>query len=205
MTDDHCDVLLFDLGGVIVELAGLPHWTSWTGDAQSEEQIWERWLRSPTVRSFESGRSTPEDFAASIVSEFQLPVSAAEFLEIFAAWPVGTLEGALELLMELRGRPQRVACFSNTNALHWPRYLDDMELRHHFDEHFASHELGVLKPDIEAFREVARRLDCAPERILFLDDNRLNVDGARSAGLRAERVRGAAEARACLRRLGVLA
>ena len=197
-----CEVLLFDLGGVIVQLSGLPRWAAWTGDRLSEEEIWERWLRSPAVRTFESGRCTAEDFASRLVAEFELPIGPEEFLTAFSDWPTGTYSGALELLQQLRAGPHQLACFSNTNAVHWPRFLEEMELRHHFDEHFASHELGMLKPDVEAFLEVARRLGCAPEAILFLDDNRLNVEGARRAGLRAERVSGVGGARDCLRLLG---
>ena len=40
--------------------------------------------------------------------------------------------------------------------------------------------------------------------VLFLDDNQVNVDGARAAGFRSERTRGVAEARAALVAAGVL-
>ena len=198
------EVLLFDLGGVIVELSGLPQWAEWTGGRSRDEELWRRWLCSPSVRAFESGRCTPEDFAVRLVAEFDLPLEPTEFLAAFAAWPRGPYAGALELLRQLQSRPFRLACFSNTNSLHWPRFLDEMELRHHFDAHFASHELGVLKPDVEAFREVTRRLGCPPRGILFLDDNTLNVDGARRAGLRAECVSGVEGARQRLHQLGLL-
>ena len=44
----------------------------------------------------------------------------------------------------------------------------------------------------------------APEAILFLDDNQINVDGARAVGLRAELVRGVDQARRALRTAGLL-
>ena len=46
--------------------------------------------------------------------------------------------------------------------------------------------------------EIVAALGCAPDRILFLDDNEINVLGARAAGLRSECVAGVAEARAIL-------
>jgi putative hydrolase of the HAD superfamily len=61
-----------------------------------------------------------------------------------------------------------------------------------------------VKPDREVFDRVAARLDAPHERILFLDDNLVNVEGARAAGLRSERARGVDEARAVLVRAGVL-
>lgn len=41
-------------------------------------------------------------------------------------------------------------------------------------------------------------------RLLFLDDNDLNVEAARAAGLQAQRVRGVEEARSALSTAGVL-
>ncbi len=189
-------MLLFDLGGVIVELAGVPVWKEWTG--QSDHEIWERWLYSPAVRRFERGSSSSDEFAREIVREFDLPVDPATFLAQFERWPTGPFPGALELLAELEDR-FRLACLSNSNALHWPRFLSDMHLGEAFHHHFVSHELGALKPDLEVFELVVERLGCAPERILFLDDNQLNVDGARAAGLHAERAEGVAGAREVLR------
>ena len=146
------EVLLLDIGGVLVELSGLPQWRAWTG--LEDDEGWHRWLHSPAVRAFESGRSSADEFGVQMVDEFDLPVSAEEFVEAFAAWPTGLLEGASDLLRELRDQPFRLACFSNTNELHWPRFIDDFGLRASLDVHFASHELGLLKPDAESFTEV---------------------------------------------------
>jgi len=41
-------------------------------------------------------------------------------------------------------------------------------------------------------------LGCPAEQILFLDDNQINVDGARAAGLLAERAVGVTQAQAIL-------
>ena len=200
---DSYDVLLFDLGGVIVELTGLPVWQRWRGGGESDEESWEQWLRSPAVRAFESGQSSTAEFGRDIVREFELPVDAETFLAEFERWPRGPYPGALELLTEL-GERYRLACLSNCNELHWPRFTGEMGLRRVFDRLFASHELGVLKPDREVFERVAAALAAEPERIFFLDDNRLNVEGARAAGLRARRVQGPEAARATLCELGVL-
>jgi HAD superfamily hydrolase (TIGR01509 family) len=59
-------------------------------------------------------------------------------------------------------------------------------------------ELGRSKPDPEAFRRLATRLKCAPDEMLYLDDDATYVAGARGAGLLADRVGGAADVRASL-------
>jgi putative hydrolase of the HAD superfamily len=197
------DVLLFDLGGVLIELAGVDRMLELTAHALSVDELWVRWLASEGVRQFESGRSNPEDFAAAILAEFGLPIGAAQFLEEFTAWPKGVFPGSYELLQTLSAS-YRLACLSNTNALHWSRICDEMGLLRYFDAGFASHLIGLMKPDAEIFQHVIEQLGCPPERILFLDDNRLNIESARSAGMTAHRVAGLAEVTALLRTVGVL-
>jgi len=196
------EVVLFDLGGVVIELSGVPIWRSWTR-AGDEEEVWERWLRSTAVRRFESGRADAQEFASEIVAEFGLAISPEEFVREFTSWPKGVYPGVLEMLATARGRV-RVACLSNCNELHWPRFLYEMGLHDAFDAHFSSHELGALKPDREVFDLVVEKLGCIPQRVLFLDDNRLNVDGAIEAGLHARQVRGPQGMKAVLQELDLL-
>jgi putative hydrolase of the HAD superfamily len=109
----------------------------------------------------------------------------------------------LELLAELRERFD-LGCLSNCNELHWPRFLSEMGLETAFDHHLSSHQLGALKPDQEVFERALRELGCRAERVLFLDDNALNVAGARRAGLDAEVVYGPEGIRAALGARGIL-
>jgi len=48
-----------------------------------------------------------------------------------------------------------------------------------------SHEVGVAKPDPEAYALTARRLGACPEQIVLLDDTPVAIDGARAAGWHA--------------------
>ena len=61
-----------------------------------------------------------------------------------------------------------------------------------------SAELGRSKPDPEAYRLLAKRLQVAPREILYFDDDEPLVMGARDAGLSAYQVGGAAAVRASL-------
>jgi putative hydrolase of the HAD superfamily len=47
-------------------------------------------------------------------------------------------------------------------------------------------------------------LGCSPDRVLFLDDNALNVDGALAVGIDAHRADGVDAAREILRERGLL-
>ena len=197
-------VLLFDLGGVLIEFTGPSTLLRWLGGRLAPEQIWPLWLGSPAVRDFEAGRVEPHVFADRLIADLGLPVDRRQFLDDFAQWPRALYGGAAELLGRIRP-PYLRASLSNTNVVHWPRMTDALELGALFDHHFPSHLTGKLKPDAEVFAHVAAALACEPSAILFLDDQPLNVEGARAAGLRATRVSGVAEAESALVAAGVLA
>lgn len=191
-------VLLFDLGGVVVESAGLavlherlPQLTP--------VQIQARWLASEAVGRFERGTITPDEFARAFLAEWPLPLEPAAFLREFATWVRGFLPGAARLLSQLRMR-HTVACLSNTNAVHWG-VLDDV--RKAFDVCIASHLIGHMKPDRAAYEQALQRLGAEPPHVCFFDDLAVNVEAARALGLQAVQVRGVVEVVAALRGLGV--
>lgn len=197
------EYVLFDLGGVIVELGGVGSMMDLAGIG-SDDEVWRRWLSCPWVRKFERGWCSIDEFAAGMVDEWALPVEPDEFLALFSAWPRGVFDGAEELVNAVRERVS-VGCLSNTNEVHWNDQRDRWGLGAMFDVHFLSHELGLVKPDRELFEHVTGALEVAPDQVLFLDDNTINVDGARAAGLVASHVRGVDQARAALASHGVLA
>jgi putative hydrolase of the HAD superfamily len=200
MTD--FDVVLFDLGGVLIDFGGVKPMKAFSG-IDDDEELWARWVSCEWVRTFERGDCTPAEFAAGVVHDWELRVEPDEFLASFRSWIGGPLVGADELVRETQ-QVTRVGCLSNTNSVHW----DDQESRHAvlraFDVRFLSFEIGCVKPDQVIFERVVDTLAVAPDRILFLDDNAINVDGARAAGFCAERAVGVTQARAELERLEVL-
>jgi HAD superfamily hydrolase (TIGR01509 family) len=196
-------VILFDLGGVLVELTGVPVMMRWLPGICSVEELWEQWLLSPAVRQFERGHTEPRAFAADMIAEFKLPVSVDGFLEEFITWPARLYPGVLSLLQQLAA-DYKVACLSNICDLHWERIGSDMQLGEHFDARFLSFQTGFLKPDREAFQHVVTELGCRPEQILFLDDHPLNIKAAKAFGMGAYRTEGIRQVEAVLAEIGLM-
>ena len=196
-------VILFDIGGVLVELTGVPAMLAWMNHRVSPEELWSMWLTSPTVRAFETGRTTPEQFADQLIAEMSLPITSGQLLEEFPRWTLQLHPGALDLVQRIPSRYTR-ATLCNSNALHWPRLMRDLQLASAFDHHFASHLTGKIKPDEEAFHHVTETLNCAASEVLFLDDNKLNVDAAKRVGMRAAHVKGVVAAERVLVNAGLL-
>ena len=91
-------VLLFDVGGVLVQLSGVDTMLEWLGNAVTTDELWRMWLRSESVRSFETGQIDANEFADRVIAEFGIAVEPQLFLESFTAWPTGLYPGTLEML-----------------------------------------------------------------------------------------------------------
>lgn len=189
--------MVFDLGGVLVELDGAPP----AMPGSTLEESWARWLASPMVRAFESGAIDADAFADRMVSSLAPGMSPERFLDRFMGWPIGPYDGAVDLV---EGLPDHIitATLSNSNDLHWPLFMA-MGLDEPFEHHFPSHRTGLVKPDAAAFRNVIDGLGFAPAEILFLDDQVANVDAARTCGAQARQVSAVEGARAALIECGV--
>jgi HAD superfamily hydrolase (TIGR01509 family) len=197
------DVILFDLGGVLIELAGVEKMLEWSPGLETTDELWRRWLASEAVRRFETGAIGRDEFAASLIGEFGVPVGAGEFLEAFTWWPRSVFPGAFELLAQMRER-YRLASVSNTNEIHWDRFSRTWSLDAAFHHNFPSHLVGKLKPDAEYFEHVLDTLGARAPRVLFIDDNAINVDAAAKLGIVTRRVAGVDGARQAFRELGLL-
>jgi len=184
--------VLFDLGGVLIELDGPPIRSDWVEGSLSYEQSWQRWGASAVVNAFETGNLSAQAFIKGVIEEQGLNISATEFRRLFSQWPKGLLAGAASILNTLRGA-YTVAFYSNTNELHLPRIMNELNLGQYFDFNFASYEIGFFKPDIMGFEYCVNTMGLEPNQVLFVDDNSCNVTGAREAGLVAEQAYGTEE------------
>lgn len=202
MTSSPIQVILFDLGGVLVEFDGIAPLIVLSDNKLDREGARRFWLASPSVRKFETGQCGAEEFALGAMSELGLTMAPEVFMRQFVSWDRGPMDGALSLLDALKPR-YLLACLSNNNELHWNRLLKETKLPEKFHRCYLSHEIGLMKPDQASFDHVVRDLGTQPEHILFFDDNPECVEAARTLGFHARRARGVGEVRAVLSELGL--
>lgn len=177
--------LLFDLGGVLIELG--PVRALIESSPHDPDRVWQNWIHSDTVRRFESGNCSAQEFAVSMIEQLDLQDTPETFLERFRQWPRGSYPNAETLLDNLASH-YRLVCLSNTNPVHFDDFLRHQPLMSCFHHAYLSHQTGVLKPDAEAFHQVIRDLDLQPDEILFLDDNPGNITAASDIGIHSVQV-----------------
>lgn len=195
-------VLLFDLGGVLIDFAGVGELQRLLGTAESAAALKARWLACENSEAFGCGQVALGDFADRFIAEWQVPFERETFLAEFRSWARGWLPGAQTLLATLRPH-YRLAALSNSNPVHWARLVDDLGVDAEFDVAMSSHQLGVRKPDAAIFTAALDRLDVPASAVLFFDDASANVDTARAAGMQAAVVDGPGAIRRELDRRGL--
>lgn len=194
--------VIFDVGGVLVALDGVPSLARHLGVEASHEDLHQRWLACSSVRLHETGKLSINDFATSVVGELRLSLSPEPFVLEFAAWLTGPLEGAFELVARIP-KGYRVGVLSNMSAFHW-RSITAMGLPERFDFICVSHETGLLKPSPQAFQFALSKMALTPGEVLFLDDGAANVNAARTLGMAAQLVTNPTQIALALREHGVL-
>ena len=193
------DALLFDLGGVLVEIDFNRAFEAWASAARvPASRIAARFSFDPAYEAHERGEIRGSEYFAHLRNALGVSLSEDEFL---AGWNAIFLEPVAGIDTVLEGLPKvfPLYVFSNTNPAHqayWQfRYKDVLEP---FSRVFCSCDLGARKPGGEAFLKVCARIGSPPSRIAFFDDSQANVLGARQAGLHAFQVASAAEVRRAL-------
>ena len=88
-------------------------------------------------------------------------------------------EETLAAMDDLRGWGVEICLLSN--AL--PNLCDTAARLVAPDKAFVSYKLGLLKPDVEIFKTVLRRLGAVPRTVLMVDDKAENIAAAKNAGM----------------------
>lgn len=194
------DALLFDFGGVIVDIdfgRVIAAWARAAGVAP--ESLAPRLTYDACYQALEVGQIDGATYFAALRQTLGVALSDAQLLDGWNAIFGEPLPG-IERLLDALAPQLPLYVFSNTNPMHrayWmARYRDTLRP---FSAIFCSCELGVRKPAPEAFRCVAERIGMAHARIGFFDDLAENVEGACEAGLAGFQVACVADMRRTLR------
>ena len=183
------EVLLFDLGGVLVDYTGVQDIAPLLRGKRSEAEILERWSHCPHTEQFVLGKIGPREFGERFVRDWSIDLPVEDFLREFRSWSKCLLPGAAELLASLRPR-FRLAALSNSNELHWERNTDDLGVTGLFEVAISSHQVGMCKPQPGMYLAALDRLGVSPDAVAFFDDVPANVAAASRLGIHAFQVDG---------------
>ncbi len=185
MSNSDIKLILFDLGGVLVELGNEIFPKSWIPEDQPFGLT--EWFSSDTAIQFETGLISSAEFIQELKHALSLNASDHQVRAAFKAWPKGLFETTDELLNKLKANFE-LAVLSNSNEIHEPILMQNFGLQDRIDHIFFSHLIGHSKPSFEAYRYVLKALNVEPRQVMFFDDNPLNVAAAQNLGIQAHQV-----------------
>ncbi len=186
-TNPPVELVIFDAGGVMVRLA-----KSWQDACARAGVPYPQIVMQPQVAAqvravidpSERGHITQEEFDERVGGLIGLEPAALS--RVSAQWLVGPYPGIEQLIERLCGNGVKLACLSNTNERHWAIMTGEgfhasLPVQG-FSHLFASHLVGMRKPEPGIYEHVERETGIAPASILFFDDRPDNTAAAEARG-----------------------
>ncbi|QWG16294.1 HAD-IA family hydrolase [Bradyrhizobium sediminis] len=204
LTPGAADVLLFDLGRVVLDIDFNKALTCWAGHAGcAPAEIAARFVREESYRRHEVGKIDDAAYFESLRQSLGIGLSDRQLLEGWNAIFVGEMPGIAALLARAAKRLPLYA-FSNTNNAHVDYFpVAYADVLGHFREMFLSSAIGLRKPDADAYDHVVKAIGVPASRIVFFDDLADNIEGARARGLIGVHVRSTDDVAKALAELGI--
>jgi glucose-1-phosphatase len=193
------EALLFDLGGVVIDIDFGRAVASWAAAAGIPvDTLRARFSFDEAYQRHERGEIAADVYFAALRSSLRIGVPDAALVTGWNAIYIDEVPGIREILSAAADRFPLYA-FTNSNPTHHAfasvRYADVLKS---FRRVFLSCELGRRKPERAAFEAIAAAIGVPLPRILFFDDTPVNVEGARTIGMPAVLVRSPADVSAAL-------
>ncbi len=178
--------LVFDLGGVLIDIDFQRCVAMWArAGGCSAEILSRRFQLDQTYCLHETGDIDFTGYAGHLRRQLDLQLDEEVLLQGWNALLGDTMPGAAQLL-QLSASHYPCYIFSNTNASHHRHWASQQEdVLKPVTDIYLSYELGMRKPQAEAFHEIVQRIGCQPGEIAFFDDTEENITAARNQGIQA--------------------
>jgi epoxide hydrolase-like predicted phosphatase len=154
-----------------------------------------------TMREYETGLITSDEFFRRICTACRLSVSREDFItaytQIFTPIP-----STCALIRELRPH-YKLGLLSNTNEWHFEFGIRPVEVFPLFDTVTLSYEVKAMKPSPEIYHDALHKLGVAPGACIYIDDLEENVVAARELGMHSVHFTSGDELRNALVQLGI--
>lgn len=189
---DHSQIthIIFDLGGVLVDLDTQRTVDAFREMSQNPDLDWNEVLAHPHLLDYEQGFIDDESFREGIRKNLSIQASDAAIDRAWNAMILEFPENRFPLLQSLADKYE-LLLLSNTNEIHL-RHVNDKLQKHGvnqledlFTTAFYSQRLKLRKPDVPIYEAVIQRSGIDPSTSIFIDDNPYNISGAQEAGLHA--------------------
>ena len=184
------NALLFDLGGVIVDLDYNKTIEAFEAiGLEDAEHLYNQFNQSKIFDEFEIGSISREEFMGLLQEKIPQKVPQSKIKEAWNAMILGFEKSKLE---QIKRYSEKIPCYllSNTNEIHL-EYIQTLlqevpfkNLELLFTKCYYSHIIGRRKPHRETFEWVLNDMGSSPEDVLFIEDSPQHIRGAEKAKIK---------------------
>jgi 2-haloacid dehalogenase len=184
------EAVIFDIGNVLIEWNPERYYDSQLGEAERRRLFAEVDLVGMNL-SIDAGALFRETI-------YDLADRTPEWAEQIRWWhdrwidlASPRIDHSIALLRALRARGVPVFALTNFGVHSFAYAETQYDFFIEFDRRYISGAMGVIKPDPEIYRMVEQDCGLPPERLLFTDDKRENVEAAAARGWQVHQFEGA--------------
>ena len=181
------DVVVFDLGGVLVDWNPRYLYRQLFDDADAMERFLTEVCSPEWNERQDAGRPWREGVAELIACH---PDQADLIAAYHERWPEtlrGEIAETVDVLQELKALGLRLYALTNWSHETFPVARRRYEFLDSFEGIVVSGEEKVIKPDPAIFHRLVTRYDIAPSHAVYIDDSPRNVAAAAGLGFHALR------------------
>ena len=185
------DTIIFDMGGVLVDLDLEACKTAFKDDLGFMEidDIIDACHQKGPWGEMEAGNISAEEFRDTILTRSYPGMSPEDVDKAVEKILVGIDPAKVRLLKRL-SESYDIYMLSNNNPIAFAAAVKifaeaGLELDRYFKKCYISYKMKMLKPSDKIFKDVVADIGKEPERMLFIDDSQINVDASIAAGLPA--------------------
>jgi putative hydrolase of the HAD superfamily len=174
--------LLLDIGMVLVRLDFKPLAERMRTLARIEPAPLQAILTgNELLQEFETGKLSETEFYEEVCRRIGTKIPWSGFLDAWNSVFADQLVSD-QMLAALAGK-MHLWAVSNTNRTHFDFLARSFTFLRHFEGLILSYEVGALKPDPRIFQQALRKSGAPASDLLFVDDQEVNVEAARTLGI----------------------
>jgi beta-phosphoglucomutase family hydrolase len=176
--------VIFDMDGVIAE-------TEYVHIEAEKQTMLKYGVRISEDELHEYTGTTAKLMFTELIKKYGLDATFEEMFKVkekilFELMEKGVqpTKGVVDLLLELRKRKIKLAVASSSHRKMIEYVLKTLKITGLFESVVGAEDIERSKPDPEIFQVSAKRLEVKPEKCLVVEDSRLGVEAAKSAGMK---------------------
>ena len=180
--------IIFDLGGVLLNISYQNAIEEFEKlGIENSSSFYSKKSQTNIFNLLETGEISENEFV-KVIKKSCKSVTLKQILYAWNSMLLDLPKNRINLLINLK-KEYQIFLLSNTNEIHINKFKNIMGEEEYnkfynlFNKVYYSHEIGMRKPNAEAFRLILDENNLKTKEVLFIDDSPQHIDGAKKLGI----------------------